>query len=430
MVPGMHEASQSKEPDRSYRALFAVPYFARLVVGMQIARIAQSMLGVTIVLFTLKTYESAALSGIATFFAIFPGLLVSPIAGALLDRHGRTRLVALDYFIALICLTSIGTLALQNMLPAWLLILIVAVASLTAPLSNTGLRSLFPIIVPRHLWERVNALDSTGYVIATIIGPALAAGLVATLGGAVTFIAVGLSYGVAAIEIARAPEPPTKIASTGKLGVDAWQGLLYTWRNRTLRGLGFSISMLNLGNGALTIIVPVIVLQQLRLDEAVVGPVIAVQGVTGIISAFFFGRLDSRDRERLMLAVPSILMGIVMAVLLINSNLLALLVVMAIIGFLNGPIDIALFTLRQRRTDPTWTGRAFAVSMAFNYVGTPVGSAIAGAMATQSVVIAIAFGAVTSLVSGILAQTMIPGTVAAVISNASRCDAYDRRQSS
>src|SRR6058998_496391 len=197
------QMTTTTQDDRSYRALLAVPQLGRLVLGMQIARIAQSMVGVTIVLFTLKAYNSVVLSGIATFFSIFPGLLLSPIAGALLDRHGRTRLVALDYLVALASLMLIGVLARTAALPAWLLILIVAVASLTAPLSSTGLRSLLPLIVPRHLWERANAIDSTGYVVATIVGPPVAASLVAFCGGAVAFIVIGLSFGIAAIVIAQ-----------------------------------------------------------------------------------------------------------------------------------------------------------------------------------------------------------------------------------
>ena len=402
--------TQVTHEDRSYRALLAVPYLGRLVLGMQIARIAQSMVGVTIVLFTLKAYNSVALSGIATFFSIFPGLLLSPIAGALLDRHGRTRLVALDYFIAMVCLSAIGILALLGTLPGWLLVVIVGIASLTAPLSATGVRSLFPLIVPRHLWERVNAMDSTGYVVATIVGPSVAGGLVAVLGGPLTFIAIGLSYGVATIVIARAPEPIGKTVSTGRLLTDAWQGLLYTWHHRTLRGLGFSISVLNLANGTLTIVVPLLVLQRLHLDETLAGLAIAVQGVTGVMSAFVFGRMDTRDRERRMLALPMSMIGITIAVLLWPVRFLFVLLVMAITGFLNGPIDIALFTLRQRRTDTSWTGRAFAVSMAFNYAGTPIGSGIAGAMASHSIEAAIVFGAVASFASAILAVGMIPST--------------------
>src|SRR5207247_7421334 len=88
----------------------------------------------------------------------------------------------------------IGLLARANALPPWLLLLIAAASSLTGPLSATGLRSLFPIIVPSHLWERVNALDSNGYVVSSILGPPIAAGLVAVLAGANALIASGLRF--------------------------------------------------------------------------------------------------------------------------------------------------------------------------------------------------------------------------------------------
>ncbi len=375
---------------------------------MQLARIAQSMVAIAIVLFALTTYNSPTLAGLATFFSVFPGLLVSPIAGALLDRHGRTRLVTLDYLIALTALMMIGALAYWNALPAWLLIVIAGVASLTAPLSNTGLRSLFPIIIPSHLWERVNAVDSTGYVFAVIVGPPVAASLFALWGGPLTFIIIGLTYGVAALVIARTPDPVTTTVSTGRITSDAWQGLVYTWRNPTLRGLGFSISTINLANGAFTIIVPILVLNQLHYEKTLVGIVIAVQGLTGVMSAFAFGRLDTRDKERMMLALPMFATAATMALLLAKANIVVLVVVMAITGLLNGPIDIALFTLRQRRTDPSWTGRAFAVSMAFNYSGVPIGSAVAGILATQSVGSAVWFCVLTSAVSGMITLFMIP----------------------
>ena len=110
-----------------------------------------------------------------TFAALFPGLVVSPIGGALLDRHGRTRLILLDYVVRARRTGPDRRPGPRRPLPAPLLVLIATITSLTAILSQTGLRSLFPIIVPRHLWERVNAVDSNGYVIATIVGPPLAA---------------------------------------------------------------------------------------------------------------------------------------------------------------------------------------------------------------------------------------------------------------
>jgi MFS family permease len=224
--------------DRSYRALLGVPALGRIILSMQIARTAQSMLGVAIVLFTLAVYDSPGLAGIVTFASIFPGLLLSPIAGALLDRHGRVRLIVVDYAVAVASLVLIGGLALAGLLPAWLLVVIALVSSVTGIFSHTGLRSLFPILVPRHLWERVNAVDSNGYVIATILGPPLAAGLVAAVDGPVTILGIAAAFGVAGLVMIRVPEPHVETALTGRLLADAWQGLAYWWRNPTLRGLG------------------------------------------------------------------------------------------------------------------------------------------------------------------------------------------------
>ena len=150
----------------SYRALLAVPSLARVLLGMQIARIAQSMVAIVVILFALQRYNSPQLAGAVAFASIAPGMIVSPIAGALLDRHGRVRLIILDFLVAATSLLLVAGLSLAGQLPWGLLIAIVAVASLTGPLSSSGLRSLFPLMAPEPLWERVNALDSNGWVLA------------------------------------------------------------------------------------------------------------------------------------------------------------------------------------------------------------------------------------------------------------------------
>jgi len=405
--------------DRSYRALLRVPTLGRVILSMQIARTAQSMLGVAIILFTLAAYDSPGLAGVVTFASIFPGLLLSPIAGALLDRHGRVRLIAVDYAVALASLVLIGGLALAGLLPAGLLVLIALVSSVTGIFSHTGLRSLFPILVPRHLWERVNALDSNGYVVATILGPPLAAGLVATIGGPVTILCIAVAFAVAGIVILGVPEPRVDTATTGRLLADAWQGLLYWWRNPTLRGLGLSLSITNLASGMTTIVIPLAVVQALGAGEAVVGLVFALAGIAGMVSVFVFGRVDTGGRERRMIVIPLFLSAGAVALILpavgaggldvgLGTGLAFLAAHSLTIGLLQGPLDIALFTVRQRRTDPAWMGRAFAVSMAVNFMGFPIGAAAAGAIAAVSLPAAVGLGIVACLAGGILAALMIP----------------------
>ncbi len=287
----------TQTPEPSYRALFAVPTLPRILFSMAIARIAGAMVSIAIILFTLAHYRSPELAGVVIFVAIMPGLLVSPIAGALLDRHGRTRLVVVDYLIGAASLVLIGVLALADNLPAWLLVAISAASSLTTPLSNTGLRSLFPIIVPPRLWGRVNAIDSNGYLLAALVGPPIAAAMVQFVGGPPTLIIVGLLFAAAAAILFGTTDPTSGPASGRSLLREAWDGLVYTWRNRTIRGLAFTMSMVNIAGGVMTIVIPIIVLDRLHESPALVGAAWAVSGVCGIATGLWFGRLDSRGRE-------------------------------------------------------------------------------------------------------------------------------------
>jgi hypothetical protein len=86
---------------------------------------------------------------------------------------------------------------------------------------------------------------------------------------------------------------------------------------------------------------------------------------------------------------------------------------MLLVGLLIGPMDIALFTVRQRRTEKAWMGRAFAVSMAFNYLGMPVGAALAGLLAETSLEAAILILGVGGLLAATAAAAfLVPRTEA------------------
>ena len=258
-------------------------------------------------------------------------------------------------------------------------------------------------------------------VVATILGPPIAASLVAVLGAPEAMIAIAIPFGLAAAALIGLREPPTTTVTSGHLLRDSLDGMRYAWNNRTIRGLGFSMTVLNLCWGAMTIIVPLIIIEVLDEGEAWVGIAFAASGVSGMISALIFGRRDTRGRELPMLAIPMLLSAPVVALLLPASGAfgpiapgvgLGLVVVsMFLFGLANGPLDVALFTIRQRRTDPAWMGRAFAVSMAFNFIGYPFGALIAGALATDSLPATLVLSVISCLVAGVLAFRLIPRVV-------------------
>ena len=366
------------------------------------------MVTITLVLFALDRYHSPQLAGVTAFLVIFPGLVVSPIAGALLDRHGRARLVVLDYVIAAASLTLVAILSLLHDLPAALLLVIVGVSSLTNPLSATGARSLFPILAPKHLWERANALDSGGHVISQLIGSPLAGVLVGFAGAETALAASAALFVVAALVMFRVGDPSPKTERANAILVEAWGGLVYVVRNHTLRGLALTLSTFNLSWGILTIALPVLVLDRIHMGPATVGLVWGAMGAAGLASALVAGRFHSTGRERHLMVAASFISAAAFATLPFARSLPLVVAAIALMGLANGPFDIGLFTLRQRRTDPAWFGRAFAVSMSVNWIGAPIGAALAGPLIGSSLDLALWVAAGAALLAAVLSIVAIP----------------------
>src|SRR5665213_385100 len=241
------------------------------------------MFSVTIVLFVLETHHSAQLSGFVVLASQVPGILVSPIVGALLDRGAKVRLMVCDFGFESLCICAIAALSLAHELPTYLLILIVAACSLTTPLGRVGGRSIFPVIVPRSLWDRSNAVDSGSYVVATVFGPTLAGISVAIVGPRWALMLPAVVMAVSALMMTLVTAPPMAADISGTVLQSALAAVRYVWGNRVLRMLAGTITVFNFGGGALSIALPVIVLHHLHGGSTSVGLMFAVSGMSGFI---------------------------------------------------------------------------------------------------------------------------------------------------
>jgi predicted MFS family arabinose efflux permease len=292
-------------------------------------------------------------------------------------------------------------------LPVPALFVIVTISSFTQPLGNTGVRTLFPLIVPRPLWERANAIDSNGYVVASIVGPALAGTLVAVFGAPAALAVTASIFAVAAV-VAIGIKDPGGRTETGKLLADAWRGLVYVTKHSTLRPLALAVTTANLGSGIFFLAMPVLVLGRFGAGPQFVGLLFALSGISGSISVLLMGRISTLGRERQLLAGAMLGTAACFALVLLFPQPLPVAAAMLLWGIATGPFDVVLFTIRQRRTDVAWLGRAFAVSMALNFVGFPIGSAIAGAVVPLSIEVAFALAVGTTVAGAVLAYVGIP----------------------
>jgi MFS family permease len=413
----------------TYGQLFRVPSFAQLAAGSLLARTALQMWSIALVLVVLQRFHSPSLAGLAAFLGVVPGLVVSPISGALLDRHGRLRLILLDYVVVTICLVTLGMLIFADRLTPPILLVIAGISSLTMPLSMTGMRTLFPLVVPRDLWDRANGVDSGIFALSLVLGPVLAGFLVGRAGGTGAFLATAGVYVLAMVALIRLRDPKTSTGSERTpLARSAWQALAYVVRHPSLRGVAYCMFISNLSGGIISIALPVLVLGRLHGGPSDVGALWMASGVATVLASTLSGRINTEGRERLVVALGMGIGAVAAATLALASvvslpalpvNLgqlsfaltpsVALVVLgLLIFGLAGGPIDVGLFSLRQRRTDPLWFGRVFAVSMSLNFAGFPAGAALGGPLAERSVTLALLVAVCVSVVSAVIPYVTIP----------------------
>src|ERR1700730_13275067 len=84
---GMTTEQGVTESPATYSRLMRVPGFRQLLVSSLLTRTAAQMWTVGLVIVALQRYHSPSVAGVSLFLLIFPGLLLSPIARALLPAH-------------------------------------------------------------------------------------------------------------------------------------------------------------------------------------------------------------------------------------------------------------------------------------------------------------------------------------------------------
>jgi MFS family permease len=396
----------------SYRALLRLDAVRNLLLAAALVRLAERMLGLALVLYALERFHSPQLAGWVGFAALAPGLVVSPLAGALLDRGGAAWAISTDTACSAACVLALALLSLARADGAVSLLVLAALNSLTAPLSAAGVRTLLPSLVPPTAFAKANAIDTSIHAAVDVCGPALAGALFGFGGASVVLVAIAALYAASCIALLRTTRyrPRSQRAWRGGLLEDAVAGVAHVLHHPSLRALALAYALYNMGWAILLVAVPVFVIHVAgggAHADLLVGALWAASGVASALGALLVGQHGAAGRERALMALGMLATALAIYPVCAWFGLPGLAVGLALVGFLAGPVDVGVLTLRQRRTEPAWLGRVMAVSMSFNLSGAPIGFALGGALVARSITAAFAIAAL-ACIAGALACWLVP----------------------
>jgi predicted MFS family arabinose efflux permease len=397
----------------SYVHLLRRKGVAQVLGAASLSRLASRMVTLAIILFALDRFQSPALVGWVAFASLAPGLAVSPLAGALLDRIGASRAIAVDMVASAAVLLVFVLVSWMGALSVAAMLSLVTLFSLTSPLGAAAVRVLIPSMVSAEELDRANALDAVSYAVVDVIGPAVAGALIGFAGAHACFLVIVALYVLSAITLLPLMAQPrdARRGEARPLLAEAAAGVAHVLRHRSLRGLAVAYSLYQLGMGILIVIVPVAVARHLgpgSSSDTITGALFAAAGLAGGVGALAAGWFDTANRERQVIALGAVFTAVAIFPLGAWFGLVGVACMVMLVGLCAGPVDVGLLSMRQRRTEPGWLGRVLAVSMSLNLSGLPLGSALGGMLIALSLPIALSAAALACLFAAVAVYGLVP----------------------
>jgi predicted MFS family arabinose efflux permease len=367
----------------SLRGLRAQPGYVKFLSAATLARVSDEMFGVGVVLLVLDRTDSPALAGTTVAAITLPSLISGPLLGAWLDLTGRRRtLMVIDQIV--IATVLVALVLLIGHAPSWLIPLVVVPAGITYPLSFGGFTSMIPTLVPGELLPPANAVETTSFNAALVVGPALA-GTLSAVAGPEAPLLVEAALALAALAlIVRIPalDSPPEGADERTLWGIAVDGLRQIVLVPQLRGVTAAAAFGMAGLGLLTVAFPLFAVDHLGVERSASGYMWAAFAVGSTLGALSLVRIQRRFPPERIVVCGYATFGLLMLTWPLAGSLPVFLALVSLAALVDGPALASQFAVRQQYVPPSLYGQVFTSAVGLKVGSFALGAALAGAVVT------------------------------------------------
>lgn len=361
---------------RNYRLFF---------VGQSISLIGTWMTRVATGWLIYRLTGSAWLLGVLSFAGQVPTFVLAPVAGVLVDRWNRHRVLLATQVLAMVQSALLAALSLGGVITVTHVVILSVCQGLINAFDMPARQALVVHMVDdRADLSNAIALNSSMVNAARLIGPSIAGVLIAWAGEGVCFLADAVSYiaVIASVAAMRLNLPAHPVERTNVLGELA-EGLRYAVGFMPIRALLVMLALVSLVAMPHTVLMPIVASQVLHGGAHTLGFLMAATGLGALAGALYLA--SRRTVLGLCHVIPVAVIALGAGLIgLSQSRLLWLsLAIMPVIGAGMIVQMAASNTVLQTIVDEEKRGRVMSFyAMAF-FGAAPLGSLLAGALAQR-----------------------------------------------
>ena len=326
-----------------------------------------------------RATESATSVSLLLGLAAIPTVLLGPLGGTFADWFPRRRiLVGADLLAALACFAAFG-LAATASTATTAFVAVAAVASLGA-FYRPAAQALLPALASQEQLGRANSALRLATSLASIVGPALAAFMIARGGLDFVLVADAASFLVSAGLVLMIVRLPGQVASGGRRNPlpDAWAGLQYVRSHGRIRTITTAIGVVMLVGTLVNTGTLPLVSRSLQLPESRYGALLAIEGAGAMALAVLFVIIG--PGRRLLVTGAFALIGTGATTLLLGSARNFELAAGALLlqGASVVALQVAFSSYLQREAEDAFRGRVMALVGMVASLAQLAGYAVAG----------------------------------------------------
>jgi MFS family permease len=352
-----------------------------------------SLLGTGLTTFALGVWvyqrtHSVTKFALILFFTALPSLLLSPIAGALVDRWDRRRTLMLSDGLG--ALTSAALLLLlwdesRSSLALWHIYGLMVLASCATALQVPALDAATALLVAKEHYGRASGLSQMGAAIAQIAAPFLGALLLQSVKMRGILLADVLSFGVSLLTLLavtfRSPVGSSESAARRSLWQDAAVGWTYLRQRPGLLALLFLFAVGNFDAGMLQALLPPLVLS--FASATALGSVLSIAGLGMLAGTLVMGLWGGPRRRIYGIFAGMLVESLVLWVGGCRPSLLLVTAAAFLYLFFSPMVIASSQAIWQSKVPLALQGRVFSVRRMVAQLSAPMAYLLAGPLADR-----------------------------------------------
>ncbi|MGE5123786.1 MAG: MFS transporter [Acidobacteriaceae bacterium] len=363
--------------------------FTIVWIGQIISLLGTSMTGFAMTIWAYEKTNSATALALVGFFFVAPMLIVSPLAGALVDRSNRKLMMMVSDIASGIATFIILMLFLTGRLKIWHLYITSAFQGIFQSFQWPAYSAAISTMIPKEQYGRANGMLSLADTASNIFAPILAGALLGIIGvpGILVIDLVTFVFAIGALVFVHIPQPRITlegIQARGNIFKEAGFGFRYILSRPSLLALQLVFLTGNFFVGIPMAVESAMILANTGSSEKALAYVNSAGAIGGVVGGLVMSAWGGPKRR-----VHGVLMGWIVASLL-GSVLMGLgrdIPVWALASFfaiffvpiINGSNQ----AIWQAKVPPDLQGKVFSIRRLIAWFVSPLAMLVAGPMADK-----------------------------------------------